>query len=121
MRSHISERIRAARLAAGLTQAQLASILGTHQSAVSGWERGLAPRAHRLPQIAAALGVTVDALLGGQGCRTCPHCGHATTTGPAGGIVCDECGWHHRGRRDTRQTPLYGVIGGPMGACGRGE
>jgi transcriptional regulator with XRE-family HTH domain len=64
MRSqHIANRIRAARLAAGLSQQQLATILGTHQSAVSGWERGLAPRAYRLPQIAAALGVTVDALV----------------------------------------------------------
>jgi transcriptional regulator with XRE-family HTH domain len=60
---HISERIRAARLAAGLTQKQLAARLGTHQSVVAGWERGLAPRAHRLPQIAAALGVTVAALV----------------------------------------------------------
>jgi transcriptional regulator with XRE-family HTH domain len=116
----IAKRIKEARLAAGLTQAQLAAILGTHQSVVSNWERGLIPRAHRLPQIAAALGVTVDALVG-QGCCTCPQCGHATTAGPAGGIVCDECGWHHRDHRDTRQTPLYGVIGGPMGACGRGE
>jgi transcriptional regulator with XRE-family HTH domain len=66
MKSQISERIRAARLAAGLTQAQLAATLGTHQSVVAGWERGLAPRAYRLPQIAAALGVTVDALVCGQ-------------------------------------------------------
>jgi transcriptional regulator with XRE-family HTH domain len=84
MKLKIAKRIKEARLAAGLTQAQLAAILGTHQSVVSGWERGLAPRAHRLPQIAAALGVTVDALLVGQGCRTCPHCGHATAAGPAG-------------------------------------
>jgi transcriptional regulator with XRE-family HTH domain len=121
MRSqHISDRIRAARLAAGLTQAQLAAALGTHQSVVSGWERGLTPRVERLAQIAVVLGVTVDALVVGQGCRTCPHCGHATAAGPAGGIVCDECGWHHRDHRDTtRQAPLYGAIGGPMGACDR--
>jgi transcriptional regulator with XRE-family HTH domain len=74
MKSHISERIRAARLAAGLTQKQLAAILNTHQSVVAGWERGLAPRAHRLPQIAAALGVTVDALV-------CDQSDEASNTG----------------------------------------
>jgi transcriptional regulator with XRE-family HTH domain len=40
-------------------------MLGTHQSAVSGWERGLAPRAHRLAQIAEILGTTLEHLLGG--------------------------------------------------------
>jgi transcriptional regulator with XRE-family HTH domain len=66
MKPQIFDRIRAARLAAGLTQKQLASRLGTHQSVVAGWERGLAPRAHRLPQIAAALGVPVAALITDQ-------------------------------------------------------
>jgi transcriptional regulator with XRE-family HTH domain len=62
----VANRIRAARLAAGLSQQQLAAILGTHQSAVSGWERGLMPRATRLAQIAEILGTTVEHLLGGS-------------------------------------------------------
>jgi transcriptional regulator with XRE-family HTH domain len=63
-REHIAYRIRAARLAAGLTQAELAARLGTYQPAVSSWERGLIPRAPRLAQIAEALGVTIEALIG---------------------------------------------------------
>ena len=47
----------------------------------------------------------------------CPKCDHAVVEGPAGGAVCDECGWHCRANSDARQTPLHGVIGGPMGAC----
>jgi transcriptional regulator with XRE-family HTH domain len=60
MKSQIPDRIRAARLAAGLTQAQMASRLGAHQSVVSGWERGLIPRAPRI------LGTTVEHILGGS-------------------------------------------------------
>jgi transcriptional regulator with XRE-family HTH domain len=60
----VANRIRAARLAAGMTQAELAARLGAHQSSVSGWERGLMPRATRLAQIAEILGTTVEYLLG---------------------------------------------------------
>jgi ribosomal protein L37AE/L43A len=48
----------------------------------------------------------------------CPKCGYKTAEGPAGGIVCDNCGWYYREYKYTPpETPLYGVIGGPMGAC----
>jgi transcriptional regulator with XRE-family HTH domain len=51
-------KLRAARLAADLTQAQLAARLGTTQSVVSAWERGdRRPDVHQLVRLAAALGV----------------------------------------------------------------
>lgn len=48
---------------AALTQAQLATLLGVVQSAVASWESGdRMPRADKLPQLARALGCTIDDL-----------------------------------------------------------
>ena len=53
------------RRAAGLSQNALAAKLGTPQSNISFWEKGdKPPRGDVLPQLAAALGVSVDELLG---------------------------------------------------------
>jgi len=53
--------IREARRHAGLTQAQLAARLGTRQSAVSNWERGLdVPRVDTLARILEACGFEAD-------------------------------------------------------------
>lgn len=57
--------IRAARLAARLTQAGLAAILGCHQSAVSHLERDRrVPSVAVLVALCGALGVSADTLLG---------------------------------------------------------
>lgn len=54
-------RLAAGRLAAGLTQERLAEIVGTEQTRVSEWERGvMAPRPALMPKLAAAVGL--DAL-----------------------------------------------------------
>ena len=51
------------RLAAGLSQKELADKLGIVQSAVSAWESGeKMPRASQLPELAAALHCTIDEL-----------------------------------------------------------
>lgn len=51
------------RLEAGLTQTELATALGTVQSAISAWESGeKMPRAAQLPELAAALHCTIDEL-----------------------------------------------------------
>lgn len=56
--------IRKARIAAGLTQSELAAHLNVDRSAVAQWETGkTAPLARRLRDIAGALGCTVDDLL----------------------------------------------------------
>jgi transcriptional regulator with XRE-family HTH domain len=56
-------RLKALRVAAGLTQKQLADAVGASQTAVGFWERGARePGALVLPKIAAVLGVSVDAL-----------------------------------------------------------
>jgi transcriptional regulator with XRE-family HTH domain len=53
------------RQAAGLTQMQLADKLGVHHSNIAFWElTGTPPRGEVLPQMARALGVSVDELLG---------------------------------------------------------
>lgn len=54
----LSDRLAEARVAAGLTQQQLADALGVSKPRVSEWERGhTEPRASRLPAVARAVGV----------------------------------------------------------------
>ena len=61
----VGERIRNARIERGLTQAQLAKRLGVTSGAVGQWEIGRdLPRAERLADLAAALKLSVDVLLG---------------------------------------------------------
>jgi transcriptional regulator with XRE-family HTH domain len=48
----------------GLTQAELAALLGVGQTAVSKWEIGKSlPQADKLPKLAQILGCTVDEIL----------------------------------------------------------
>lgn len=50
---------------AGLTQTRLAELIGERQQAVAYWETAdHPPRSESLPKIAAALGVTVEEILG---------------------------------------------------------
>jgi transcriptional regulator with XRE-family HTH domain len=63
LRAIWGQRIRDARQAAGLTQAQLALALGVDQANVSRWERGmLSPRDDRRARIAEILGVDAASL-----------------------------------------------------------
>lgn len=56
--------IRAARIAAGMTQQQLADALGVAQQSVTRWETGeREPRVSTLRRIAAVLGCDLSALL----------------------------------------------------------
>ena len=56
--------IKAARKALGLSQEQLASMIGTTAGAVSQWECGRSfPRAAKLNQLSEILGVPVNSLL----------------------------------------------------------
>jgi transcriptional regulator with XRE-family HTH domain len=60
----LHERIKAARHAARISQAELAARCGCNQPAVVGWEQGTrTPSIKRLQRIAAALGVTVGDLV----------------------------------------------------------
>lgn len=59
--------LKSKRIAAGLSQTELAEILGTVQSAVSAWESGdKMPRASQLPALAEALHCTIDELYAGD-------------------------------------------------------
>jgi transcriptional regulator with XRE-family HTH domain len=61
----VGTRLREARKAAGLSQQQLADVIGTHVMVVSAWERNTrAPNGDSLDALAGALGVSVDYLLG---------------------------------------------------------
>lgn len=56
--------IKSARIAIGMTQAELAKALGVDQSAVSLWESGNSfPRSSRLMQIKDVLNCTLDELM----------------------------------------------------------
>ena len=60
--------IEEARKAKGMTQEQLAKLLGITQGAVAQWENGLThPSFQMLQKVASALGVTVDELIGKAG------------------------------------------------------
>lgn len=59
------QNIREARQLKGITQEQLAKMLGITQGAVAQWENGLThPSFEMLPKVAEALGLTVDELIG---------------------------------------------------------
>lgn len=59
----ITKSLRKKRLAAGLSQKELADKLGIVQSAISAWESGeKMPRVAQLPELAAALHCTIDEL-----------------------------------------------------------
>lgn len=58
-------KIKEMRLAAGLTQVELAAQMSVNQTAVSQWERETTlPTADRLPELAKVLNCTIDALFG---------------------------------------------------------
>lgn len=57
--------IRTLRMKKGLSQGELAAIMGVTQGAVCQWENGSShPKIKLLPRLASALGVTVDELIG---------------------------------------------------------
>lgn len=77
-RSAFGERLYSARVAAGLSQAQVAEQMGVTQPSYADWERRMvALRPDHLPKLAAILSVTVEQLLGAE---TAPKRG----TGPVG-------------------------------------
>lgn len=60
----VSFSIAAARLAAGLTQAQLGEKVGLPQNVISRWERGVCiPKSDSLFKIAKALGCSMESLM----------------------------------------------------------
>ena len=60
----MGEKLKAARLAAGLTQAQLAEKVGCQQRDISRWENGLRePVASTLKKLAEAIGCSMDVLV----------------------------------------------------------
>jgi transcriptional regulator with XRE-family HTH domain len=93
--SYLSEAIRAARRRAGLSQAELAELLGVRQSSVSQWERGSTrPSTVHLLALTAALkcslldfsgasgdgagaGAGRDGAVGGDGAEAFGHAGRA--------------------------------------------
>lgn len=58
--------IKCKRVEAGLSQKQLADIMGVTQAAIANWETGgVYPRASQLPALAEALNCTIDDLYNG--------------------------------------------------------
>lgn len=76
--SRLGNRLRAARIAAGITQRGIARALGIARSDVSRYERGVHfPSVHRLREFCLAYGVSADSMLSLKECcnpdcrRTC--------------------------------------------------
>jgi transcriptional regulator with XRE-family HTH domain len=61
-----AECIRAARVAKGWTQQQLADAVGVHVASVGNWENGSTPRDAMMEKVAKALDVSADHLRGGD-------------------------------------------------------
>lgn len=59
----MGEKLREARKAAGLTQAQLAERVGCTQKDIARWESGREPKALTLKKLAQALGSNMDDLV----------------------------------------------------------
>lgn len=60
-----AERMREARKARGISQAQLAAVVGQGRASCSAWERGkTVPPAETIEQLAAALGISPARLMG---------------------------------------------------------
>lgn len=59
----MGEKLREARKAAGLSQAQLAEKVGCSQHHISRWEAGQEPKALTLKKLALALGCSMDDLV----------------------------------------------------------
>jgi len=64
MNNSLAEKIKAIRLAHGMTQGEFAALFQSTQSTVSRWEKGADPEHRHLLQLAEMAGVTVEALLG---------------------------------------------------------
>lgn len=66
MTEYISSEVtlRDARKRAGLTQAELADLMGVQQVTVSQWERVAWPTIDKLPALALALGLSMEELVG---------------------------------------------------------
>jgi transcriptional regulator with XRE-family HTH domain len=62
--SRLAEKIRAIRIATGLTQVEFADRLGTTQSTVTRWEKGSIPQGDMLQAIATLANTTVERLMG---------------------------------------------------------
>lgn len=65
----IGEQIAFFRKQRGYTQAELGRLVGVSSQAVSKWESGGSPDVEMLPEVAAALGVSIDVLFGREGER----------------------------------------------------
>ena len=64
-------RMKAARVAAGMTQQQMAKALGVSQQSITAYERGdSAPRTHMLEKLASILGISSQFLLAGAAIRS---------------------------------------------------
>ncbi len=68
LQGHIGDRIRAFRVSAGISLAELARRLRTHPSNIQRWEQGkVSPNWKSLTRVAEALGVAVEVLVSGSG------------------------------------------------------
>ena len=59
----ISDRIKQARLGAGLTQQAVADAIGVYVTRYSQWERGVEPKADSLLKLASLFGVSLESLI----------------------------------------------------------
>nr|AAD50896.1 434-GCN4-linker [Cloning vector pLS3] len=77
----ISSRVKSKRIQLGLNQAELAQKVGTTQQSIEQLENGKTKRPRFLPELASALGVSVDWLLNGTSDSNVRFVGHVEPKG----------------------------------------
>ena len=92
----ISSRVKSKRIQLGLNQAELAQKVGTTQQSIEQLENGKTKRPRFLPELASALGVSVDWLLNGTSDSNVRFIGHVEPKGKYPLISMDISLWAQR-------------------------
>lgn len=88
------ETLTAAVAASGLSRAAVAERLGVHRQRVYDWEHGTStPHPHRMPDLAAALGVPARSLVVGRSLRSRRYAAGLTQADAATAVGVDRAEW----------------------------
>lgn len=118
---NFAQKLQQIRKERGMSQEQLAEVIGVSRQAISKWESGTAmPDSDNLVTISNYFGVTIDSLLkpepAEQGEQTAQPAEQATVTKQSGGLI-SALSWHYeyKSKRTVKGVPLVHInIGFPF-------